>query len=66
MISLETSLAMLSVSGPIMVAIVKMVPRKIVPQNGISEGEFRVFASFVRQNLSEMRQDIRELNRRSK
>jgi 5-bromo-4-chloroindolyl phosphate hydrolysis protein len=62
--TIEHAIAMLSVSAPITVAIIKMVPRRAVPENGISEREFRQFASFVRQNLNEMREDIRELRRR--
>jgi hypothetical protein len=61
--TIEHAIAMLSVSAPITVAIIKMVPRRSKPENGVSEHEFRIFASFVRENLNVMRQDMRELRR---
>lgn len=58
--TMELSLALLALSAPITVAIVKFRPR--TPQvGGVTPREFRIFVASVRDNFDMLRADIREL-----
>lgn len=57
--TMEAALALLAVSAPVTVAIIKFRPS--APSGGVTAREFRLFASMTRDSLNTLRNDVREL-----
>lgn len=63
-LDLPTALTMLSLSAPVTVAIVKFVPRKTAQRmDGVSHREFDAFRVEMRNSLTEIRKDLRDIRR---
>lgn len=63
--TMEGALALLALSAPVTVAIVKYVPRRAgriaAATKGVSDREFRIHTAYVQDQFSVVRADIREL-----